>query len=370
MALQDQTRLQQIGQALGGFSAGIEGNLPQYQVAQNQQRQMQIDQQKAQTEQQAQDEELRQEANMKDLQQAKYLVDNGMWDELFQLGFTRLENQSRIGVSDTSDTQELTTLSLGAIGNTGSQENIDEARKLLTKDVNTRYELAVARGDIDPPQQQNLSEMNQWISEGKGRDVEGFNKYKASIAKDAGYTNVARLEDGTWVGMRNGIMQEIPADESAIQQKPRTETPTSDPGSATGGERDSAGRLLENDPLAGLDLGKLALNLSSEDKERATDVLANQARALQKQRKDEGISLSYDEALSETLSKMIDKGWIKKDEGVIFNQAVLEIPPGESLFDKAYILTQEDIDSSPTLQGMGATPGRELVYIDGERVLR
>ena len=34
------SRAQQIGQAFGGFGAGIQGNLPQFQAAQNQRRQL------------------------------------------------------------------------------------------------------------------------------------------------------------------------------------------------------------------------------------------------------------------------------------------------------------------------------------------
>jgi hypothetical protein len=307
MALQDGTQLQQIGQALGGFGAGIQGNLPQYQATQ---------QTIAASKQEM--EGARTKAMYADALGALNFANVDDWDGAIQLGMNRLQALQQLNANP-ADTQRIMKVLLAA------KNGNEEAKDLAKKELESIVEAGYVSGGLDRPEQQNLSEMNQWISEGEGRDVEGFNEYKASIAEDAGYTNVTRLEDGRWFGMRNGIMQEIPADEIVPKL-----LSADDPGSATQVETSAARRLLDDDDFI---KGKgMFGKMNDKDRELAADVLSNEAITLQTRRENEGITLSFNEALSETLQHMKDVGWITRDEDMIAPDTILNIPPGESLF--------------------------------------
>ena len=157
--IQAPTQLQQIGTALQGLSAGIGGQLPQFQQAQNQKAQLQQQEQERQKaaaqqaeiakalqqKQQQQQADARMQAIVSDAQAAKKLLDEGNFDGLRKLGVNRLESLQIMG-GDPSDTQRL--MKLGIAAGNGSKE----AEKLLRKELDSTLSLGKAMGLIAPPE--------------------------------------------------------------------------------------------------------------------------------------------------------------------------------------------------------------------------
>lgn len=139
------SRVQQIGQALGGFGAGIQGNLPQFQTAQNQRRQLEAQE----TERQRVAQIARQEQIGKftagAARQALELIEAGDFDQALMLGESVITQFSQLGL-DPSGAQRISAL-LTAAGN-GS----DEAKKLAISELETQVRLGESFGFIDPPE--------------------------------------------------------------------------------------------------------------------------------------------------------------------------------------------------------------------------
>lgn len=139
MPLPPITRAQQIGQALGGFGAGLQGNLPQFQQAQAQQQQMQMLQQEKEQEMQL----ARQQALFVDAQAGLQFLEAGNYDEIVELGMNRLQNLQQLGAEDPSDTQRLTQLAIAA------RNGSEEARELLRNELSSTVNIGRATGMLE-----------------------------------------------------------------------------------------------------------------------------------------------------------------------------------------------------------------------------
>jgi hypothetical protein len=139
MPLPPITRAQQIGQALGGFGAGLQGNLPQFQQAQAQQQQMQMLQQEKEQEMQL----ARQQALFVDAQAGLQFLEAGNYDEIVELGMNRLQNLQQLGAEDPSDTQRLTQLAIAA------RNGSEEARELLRNELTSTVNIGRATGMLE-----------------------------------------------------------------------------------------------------------------------------------------------------------------------------------------------------------------------------
>jgi hypothetical protein len=138
----DQTRAQQIGQMLGGLGAGIQGNLPQYQYGQMQQKQTQI----AQQEKQQEMIQARQKAVFTDAEGALGLLEVEDYDALIGLGVNRLQMMQQLGVEDPSGTQRLTQLAVAA------RNGSDEAKTLLRDELTSKVNQGRAMGILKSPE--------------------------------------------------------------------------------------------------------------------------------------------------------------------------------------------------------------------------
>ena len=147
MPLPPITRAQQIGQALGGFGAGLQGNLPQFQQAQAQQQQMQMLQQEKEQEMQL----ARQQALFVDAQAGLQFLEAGNYDEIVELGMNRLQNLQQLGAEDPSDTQRLTQLAIAA------RNGSEEARELLRNELTSTVNIGRATGMLEAPERQNAA---------------------------------------------------------------------------------------------------------------------------------------------------------------------------------------------------------------------
>jgi len=138
------SRVQQIGQALGGFGAGIQGNLPQFQAAQNQRRQLEAQE----TERQRVAQLARQEQIGKftagAARQALELIEAGDFDQARMLGESVITQFSQLGL-DPSGAQRISAL-VRAAGN-GS----DEAKKLAISELEIQVRLGESFGFIESP---------------------------------------------------------------------------------------------------------------------------------------------------------------------------------------------------------------------------
>ena len=137
----EQTRAQMIGQALGGFGAGLQGNLPQYQQAQTQQRQQAL----AEEQQQQKMMQERQKALFFDANASLNMLDNRNFDGMLQLGENRLEMLMQLGAEDPSDTQRVVALMRAAAN--GSEE----AEGLLRAELTSAVEQGRAMGILETP---------------------------------------------------------------------------------------------------------------------------------------------------------------------------------------------------------------------------
>lgn len=141
MPFEPTTRAQQIGQSLGGFSAGLQGTLPQFQQAQLQKQQFQAQGQQRQQEQS----QARQQAVFQDAQAGLQLLDEGNYDGLVTLGMNRLQSLSQLGAEDPTDTQRLTQLALAA------RNGNEEAEDLLRAELSSTVSLGRATGALQDP---------------------------------------------------------------------------------------------------------------------------------------------------------------------------------------------------------------------------
>ena len=158
------SRVQQIGQALGGFGAGIQGNLPQFQTAQNQRRQLEAQE----TERQRVAQIARQEQIGKftagAARQALELIEAGDFDQALMLGESVITQFSQLGL-DPSGAQRISAL-LTAAGN-GS----DEAKKLAISELEIQVRLGESFGFIDPPEVKSKIVGNFLVNETTGKVI-------------------------------------------------------------------------------------------------------------------------------------------------------------------------------------------------------
>lgn len=130
----------QISNMLGGFSAGLSGNLPQWQQAQNQKQQLGMQEKEAE----AKRVQERRKTMFIDADAAKKLLAQGNVDGVIQIGLQRLDYLKQLGV-DPSDTQRLTSLAIGA------KNGSAEAMKLLNDELDTTIQVGIASGMIEAP---------------------------------------------------------------------------------------------------------------------------------------------------------------------------------------------------------------------------
>jgi len=152
---------QQLGGALQGFSAGIAGQLPQFQQAQNQKQQLQMQQQRQQQAQQKQQQEMeqaRQQAAYTDAQAALSLLDDKNFDALRDFGLSRLRSLQQFPGADPSDTQRLFKLSIAA------GKGNKEAERLLRNELKSIVAQGEALGLLQDPaskKRQNLFRIDE-----------------------------------------------------------------------------------------------------------------------------------------------------------------------------------------------------------------
>lgn len=134
------TQLQQIGQALGGFGAGIQGNLPQFQQVQAQRQQQQLRQQQAQQQASQEAEKERQETVFFDADAALKLFNQDDLDGVVAVGMNRLQAGQNFPGVDLSDTQRVTQLAIAA------RNGSEEAKDLLKNELESAVRIGKATG--------------------------------------------------------------------------------------------------------------------------------------------------------------------------------------------------------------------------------
>ena len=139
------SRVQQIGQALGGFGAGIQGNLPQFQAAQSQRRQLEAQETERQRLAQIARQQQIGEFTARAAQQGLRLINNGDYDQAIGLSKLVISKFSEWGL-DPSGAQRISAL-LTAAGN-GS----NEAKKLVISELTTQRSAGELGGFIEPPE--------------------------------------------------------------------------------------------------------------------------------------------------------------------------------------------------------------------------
>jgi hypothetical protein len=130
-----------IGAMLGGFSAGIQGRLPEFQQTQI----MKQQQEQQQQELAAQKEAKRQETFFIDAYAAKNLLEKGNIQGVINLGKQRINYLGKMGV-DSSDTARLTNLAIAV------QSGDPQAISLLRNELDAAIETGTAYGILKQPE--------------------------------------------------------------------------------------------------------------------------------------------------------------------------------------------------------------------------
>jgi hypothetical protein len=125
---------------LGGLSAGLSGQLPQWQQVQNQKQQLSQQEQQMKAEQEAE----RQKTMFIDAQAARDLLEQGNVNGIINLGMQRLGILKELGV-DPSDTMRITNLAIAA------QKGEPQAVSLLRDELDTAVQIGQAYGILKPP---------------------------------------------------------------------------------------------------------------------------------------------------------------------------------------------------------------------------
>lgn len=147
MPIQENTQLQNIGNALSGFGAGIQGNLPQFQAGQRQQQL--IDQQNQKQQQEMAIE--RQKTMFTDAQAALSLLGQENYDGIVQLGMNRLQLLQGFPDANPEDTQRIMHLALAA------RNGSEEAQGLLKDELTTTVETGRAIGILQKPESELIA---------------------------------------------------------------------------------------------------------------------------------------------------------------------------------------------------------------------
>lgn len=159
------SQLQNIGTALAGFSAGLQGNLPQFQAAQNQKIQQEQQMQMLQQEQMRVMAAERQKTMFSDAAAALQLTKMGNLDGVVQLGLNRLQGLQQLSQQDPnidpSDTQRVTQLAIAA------RNGDEEALELLTAELESAVQVGQAIGVLEAPKAATeLGKLQQDLSAG------------------------------------------------------------------------------------------------------------------------------------------------------------------------------------------------------------
>jgi len=157
------TRAQQIGLSLQGFGAGIQGNLPQFQQAQNQRAQFQAQEQ----ERQRVAETERQKTVFLDADAGLKLLNDGNFDGLLALGMNRLQSLQGFPGADPSDTQRLTQLAVAA------KNGSEEAEELLRSELETAVSTGKALGILQEPELIKLGKGDRLIDPVTNEEIVG-----------------------------------------------------------------------------------------------------------------------------------------------------------------------------------------------------
>lgn len=147
MPIQENTQLQNIGNALSGFGAGIQGNLPQFQAGQRQQQL--IDQQNQKQQQEMAIE--RQKTMFTDAQAALNLLGQENYDGIVQLGMNRLQLLQGFPDANPEDTQRIMHLALAA------RNGSEEAQGLLKDELTTTVQTGRAIGVLQKPESELIA---------------------------------------------------------------------------------------------------------------------------------------------------------------------------------------------------------------------
>jgi hypothetical protein len=141
-----------FAQSLQGMSAGLQGNLPQFQQAQNQKKRLEMIE--AQN-QQAQELERRKTVFI-DAARAKNLLEAGDLDGVVALGLERMQILSQIPGVDMGDTRRVTNLAIAA------RNGDEEALKNLTGEINSTIDIGQQLGVLKAPEPDKLN-IVQWV---------------------------------------------------------------------------------------------------------------------------------------------------------------------------------------------------------------
>lgn len=149
------SQLEKIGTAMAGFSAGLQGNLPQFQAVQNQKIQQEQQNQLLQQEQQRKMVEERQKTLYTDAAAALQLTKMGNLDAVVQLGVNRLQGLQQLAQQfpdiDPSDTQRVTQLAIAA------RNGDEEALEHLTGELEQAVQIGQAIGVLEAPESEEYS---------------------------------------------------------------------------------------------------------------------------------------------------------------------------------------------------------------------
>lgn len=143
------SQLENIATAMQGFSAGLQGQLPQFQAVQNQKLQQEQEQMRYQQEQQQKMVEQRQKTMFTDANAALQLLKMGNLDGVVKLGINRLQGLQQLSQQfpdiDPSDTQRLTQLAVAA------KNGDEEALELLQAELESTVQVGQAIGVLEAP---------------------------------------------------------------------------------------------------------------------------------------------------------------------------------------------------------------------------
>jgi hypothetical protein len=138
------SQLQNIATAMQGFSAGLQGQLPQFQQVQQQRLVQEEEQRRYNQEQQQKMVEQRQQTMFTDANAALQLVKMGNLDGAVQLGLNRLKGLEQLSQQfpdiDPSDTQRVTQLAIAA------RNGDEEALEHLTAELESTVQVGKALG--------------------------------------------------------------------------------------------------------------------------------------------------------------------------------------------------------------------------------
>jgi hypothetical protein len=185
-------QLKNIGLALSGMSAGLGGQLPQFQQVQQNQQLMDYRMQQDQQQQQAAAEEKRkmmelerQKTMFTDANAALQLLEKDNYDGVVRLGLNRLQLLQQFPGANPEDTQRLTQLAIAA------RNGEEEAKQLLKDELEGTVEMGRALGILETPKEKEGFS----LSPGQVRfDAEGNEIAQVAANPQAASTEAGKLK--------------------------------------------------------------------------------------------------------------------------------------------------------------------------------